>query len=247
MTAEPFDSVDLPYITTDQMREVDRLMVDEYGITLFQMMENAGRALARFSRDRFLDGDAKGKRVLVLVGPGGNGGGGMVCARNLHNWGAVVQLLTSFESDSLGEVPTRQLHILDGLGVPLTLVSGANDLPDADLVIDALIGYSLNGPPRGPVASLIRAANDANAPRLALDTPSGINLTTGTTYDPAIVADATLTLALPKQGLRADEAVNHVGELWLADIGVPPELYVRSPIGMRIRSPFSRNDIVRIA
>ena len=159
MSDVSLDPTDVPFLTTDQMREVDRLMIDEYGISLFQMMENAGRALARFARDRFLDGDAKGKRVLVLVGPGGNGGGGMVCARNLHNWGADVQLFTSFESDSLGEVPTRQLHILDGLGVPLTLVSGATDLPEADLLIDALIGYSLDGPPRGPVATLIRVAN----------------------------------------------------------------------------------------
>jgi NAD(P)H-hydrate epimerase len=96
----------------------------------------------------------------------------MVCARNLHNWGAIVHFFTSFESDALGEVPTRQLHILDGLGVLLTLVSGTTDLPEADLLVDALIGYSLDGSPRGSIASRIRAANDAHSPRLALDTPA---------------------------------------------------------------------------
>ena len=70
MTAKPFEPIDIPFLTTDEMREVDRLMMEEYGITLFQMMEDPGRALARFGRDRFLDGDAKGKRVHVLVGPG---------------------------------------------------------------------------------------------------------------------------------------------------------------------------------
>ena len=76
MADPPLDANDVPFLTTDQMREVDRLMVDEYGITLFQMMENAGRALARFARTRFLGGDASGQRVLVLAGSGGNGGGG---------------------------------------------------------------------------------------------------------------------------------------------------------------------------
>lgn len=246
MTDQPLDPAEVPFLTTDQMREVDRLMIDDYRITLFQMMENAGRALARLARSRFLGGDAKGKRALVLVGSGGNGGGGMACARNLHNWGAIVRLFTPYESSELGEAPRHQMDILDSLGVPVTLFSGAGDLPDADLVIDALIGYSLDGPPRGAIASLIRAANDAGAPRLALDTPSGIDLTTGEVHDPAIRADATLTLALPKQGLRSEAAAPFVGELWLADIGVPPELYAKLSIGLRVRSPFSKDDIVRI-
>ena len=79
-----------------------------------------------------------------------------------------------------------------------------------------------------------------------MDTPSGLDLTTGTAYDPSIQADATLTLALPKQGLRSDKAGPLVGELWLADIGVPPELYAKPSIGIRVRTPFSRDDIVRL-
>ena len=69
----------VPFITTDQMREVDRLMVEVYGIHLIQMMENAGRNLAHLARTRFLDGEPKDKQVLVLAGTGGNGGGGLVC------------------------------------------------------------------------------------------------------------------------------------------------------------------------
>ena len=82
--------MDIPFITTEQMREVDRLMVDVYGISLPQMMENAGRNLARAARTLFLDSDPRGKRVAVLCGGGGNGGGGMVCARRLITWGADV-------------------------------------------------------------------------------------------------------------------------------------------------------------
>ena len=72
------ERTDIPFITTDQMREVDRLMVDEFHIGLEQMMENAGRNLARLAVDRFLDGTPEGKRVIVLSGSGGNGGGGAI-------------------------------------------------------------------------------------------------------------------------------------------------------------------------
>ena len=85
-TAKP----SIPYVTSDQMREVDRLMIEEYGILLMQMMENAGRQLAHLARQRFMDGDPVGKTVLVLAGAGGNGGGGLVAARRLHSWGAHV-------------------------------------------------------------------------------------------------------------------------------------------------------------
>ena len=74
----------IPYLTTDQMREVDRLMIEVYQIELMQMMENAGRNLAHLARDRFLDGDPQNKYVIVLAGTGGNGGGALVCARRLY-------------------------------------------------------------------------------------------------------------------------------------------------------------------
>ena len=88
--SEVLNDVFVPFITTDQMREVDRAMIEDYGISLVQMMENAGRNLAQLARQRFLDGDPRGRRVLVLAGTGGNGGGGLVCARRLRNWGAEV-------------------------------------------------------------------------------------------------------------------------------------------------------------
>ena len=99
----PTDGV--PYVTTDQMREVDRLMVEEYGIVLLQMMENAGRGLARLARERFLDGDARGRSVVVMAGSGGNGGGGLVCARRLAGWGAAVHVWLANEPERLGKVP----------------------------------------------------------------------------------------------------------------------------------------------
>ncbi len=87
----------IPYITTDQMREVDRAMIETFNIELVQMMENAGRNLAQLARKRFLNGDPGGKTITVLAGTGGNGGGGMVGARHLHNWGAIIKLILTGE------------------------------------------------------------------------------------------------------------------------------------------------------
>ena len=236
----------VPFISTDQMREVDRAMIEDYGILLIQMMENAGRELAHLARSRFLSGDPRGRSVTVLAGTGGNGGGGLVCARRLHNWGARVQVWLSASLSKLAEVPRHQLTIVEHMGVPINVAGDDPDLPPADLIIDAIIGYSLSGAPRGTPAALIRAANDHSAPVLALDAPSGVDTTTGTVYDPAVRAAATLTLALPKEGLRGDSARERAGELYLADISVPPGLYSRPPLGLEVGPVFAKDDIVRL-
>ena len=193
------DQQDVPFISTDQMREVDRAMIDDYDIVLIQMMENAGRALAHLARTRFLEGDPRGRRVLVLAGTGGNGGGGLVCARRLDNWGADVSVWLPASLSQLTETPRHQLTTLERMGVPIKIAGDESDLPPADLIVDALIGYSLSGAPRGPAAGLIRSANAHTAPVLALDVPSGVDAGTGAVRDPAIMAEATLTLALPKR------------------------------------------------
>ena len=238
--------IGLPFITSDQMREVDRLMVEEYGILLVQMMENAGRNLAHLARDRFLERVARGRRVLVLAGTGGNGGGGggLVCARRLHGWGAEVQVWVAAPAAQFTQVPRQQLTILERMNVHLEIADNEMELPPADVIVDALIGYSLRGSPRGASAALIRSANSHPAPVLALDVPSGMDATTGTVHEPAIRATATLTLALPKQGLRSSEARDFVGELFLGDVGVPPSLY--SSLGLDVGPVFAKDDIVRL-
>jgi NAD(P)H-hydrate epimerase len=236
----------IPFLTTDQMREVDRAMIDDYGIHLIQMMENAGRNLAHLARRRFLDSDPQGRRVLVLAGTGGNGGGGLVCARHLHNWGANVSVWTTAPADRLTKVPRHQLSVLQRMDVDLVVADENARLPDADLIIDAIIGYSLSGDPRGPSASLIRAANGHGAPVLALDAPSGIDTAAGTVHDPSINATATMTLALPKEGLRSESAKKHVGELYLADISVPPKLYGDPPLNLAVGAIFAQEEVLRI-
>ncbi len=215
------------------MVEVDRIMIDELHIELIQMMENAGRNLARLAIDRYSP-----SKVVVCAGTGGNGGGGLVAARHLHVAGVDVEVVLSSDADGFSGVPLHQLDVVTRLGVD----SATSISAEADLIVDALIGYSLRGAPRGRVAELISEVNAGAAPVLALDTPSGLDTTTGTAHDPHISADATLTLALPKVGLRDQPSV---GELFVADISVPPSVYVELEAGPA--PDFSRGSIVAVS
>lgn len=235
------DLSNLVVLTTDQMVEVDRLMVEEWHISLIQMMENAGRNLAELTKRR-LGGTVKDKQIIVLAGSGNNGGGGLVAARHLHNWGARVEVSLIAAEDRLKDIPRHQWQIINKMG--LTVQNP--DLNSADLILDALIGYGISGNPRSPIAEWIIRANGSNVPILALDAPSGLDTTTGVPYSPCVKAAATLTLAMPKIGLLTETARPFVGELYLADIGVPPELYASPSLGLHVKSLFTNDSIMEL-
>ena len=236
----------LPYVTKEQMVEVDRAMMQDYKVDLLQMMENAGRNLAYLARARFFSGDVSGKHIVVLAGTGGNGGGALVCARRLQNYGASVSIYVTKSIRAFSPDAALQLNILGRMRVPITVSGIALPPSDVVLTIDGLIGYSLEGPPKGEAAKLIRWANEHNAPILALDMPSGMEATTGKIHDPTIKAAATMTLALPKSGFRAGGVKDHVGELYLADISVPPALYQRMGLQPPVGHIFNKSDILKL-
>jgi NAD(P)H-hydrate epimerase len=230
----------IPTVTTEQMIEVDRLMVEEYGIQLIQMMENAGRNLAELSR-RLLAGSLEGVCIGVLCGAGNNGGGGMVAARHLSNRGAEIRLKYTPHPPAANSVPNLQARILSRMGVH---EQEQIDFEHCDLVIDAMIGYGLRGDPRGEIAEWIQQLNRSGCKVLALDTPSGLDTTTGQPGNPCIRATATMTLALPKTGLLMPDARAYVGDLYVADIGVPPQLY--AALGIEMPPIFESDTIVHI-
>jgi NAD(P)H-hydrate epimerase len=210
----------VPAITTERMRAVDRVAIEEVGPNLFQMMENAGRNLALTAIDVL--GDRWDQvPIVVLAGIGGNGGGGICAARHLANRGADVTVVVT-DSARLGDVPRVQLDVFRGTAGRVGELGDLAELQPG-LILDAVIGYSLAGAPRGGSLDLIEWANAQDAPTVSLDVPSGLDSTTGEAPGGAIQATATMTLALPKTGLDAAA----VGELWLADIGIPIEVYER--------------------
>lgn len=228
------------WLSAEEMRAIDRVMTDELGIELKQMMENAGRSLAVLAR-LLLGGSAAERSIAVLAGRGGNGGGGLVAARHLANAGARVRVLIAAPRQELAAVTRDQLDVLDAMAVPVEVDDDSAALP-SDLVIDALLGYSQVGPPRDGVARLLDAAKGLRV--LSLDVPSGLELTTGILHSPHARAEATLTLAAPKTALRGPAAALTVGELYLADVSVPELAFSR--IGRDYVIPFAEGPLVRV-
>lgn len=216
-----------PALTRDQMLEVDRVMVDDLGISLTQMMENAGLQLARLAIDRY-----DPSSVSVLAGSGGNGGGGLAAARRLANWG--VDVSVAITREDMGGLPGEQLNAVRSLGIPI------GEPERADLIIDAMIGYSLVGAVVGRAESMIFWANDESIPVLSLDVPSGLDVDTGVAAGACVVADATLTLGLPKVGLLDSR---EVGRLYVADISVPADVYER--FGVSVDPAWFRTDQIQ--
>ncbi len=208
----------VPWLTVEQIVTADRLAINEFGIELLQMMEHAGSALAELVTDLAPDGD-----VTVLAGGGNNGGGGLCAARHLHNRGRSVEVVVA--TGDLGPAAAHHLRTLVEMGIP------PQDEPtDRPVVVDALVGYGLSGPLRGRAAEL--AAWTADRFVVALDFPSGHGA------EGAVDADATLTLALPKEGLR------DLRHLFVADLGLPPELWAR--MGLEVGPVFTTGGIVRV-
>ena len=227
----------MPVATAAQMAEADRLAAEEHGIPLEELMENACRQIA--TAVRLLLGDVAGKRIVAFAGSGNNGGDALGALRYLSGWGADVGATLSGPLERLRPLARKQYELLAALDV-----ARAATLEDADLLVDGLLGYSASGPPRGAVADLIRAANASRLPIVAVDVPSGLHPDTGEPLGVTIRAALTVTLALPKTGLLATRSRALVGELVLADIGIPPEVF--DHLGIQTRGLFERGDLVRI-
>lgn len=210
------EGIKLTGITSVEMKKLDDLAMENNSPNLFQMMENAGRNLAELTIS--LIDDYSASRILVLAGKGGNGGGGICSARHLANKNIDVHLCL-IEPDKLSEVANEQLNIY-------SRTDGKLVAPDElqnhyDIILDAMLGYSLKGEPANGYAQAIEFANESNAKVIALDIPSGIDASTGKVKNNFIKANYTLTLAYPKVGLKNPNC----GKLFLGDIGIPSQIY----------------------
>lgn len=245
---------EVPVATAAQMAEADRVASTDLGIPLEVLMENAAHQVAVAAR--VLLGSVQGRSIAAVCGSGNNGGDALGALRHLHNWGATVEAYVAAPAERLRPLAALQYELLTRLGVPLHLSTDIDLRPllprlrTHDLLLDGLLGYSAKGAPRGEIARLIQAmyAGGRQGGILAVDLPSGIDPDTGTNMSAtpmgAVPAALTVTLALPKPGLLADDARRFVGELVLADIGIPAEAY--GALGIDTRRLFAEGDLVRI-
>lgn len=236
-------------VTVEQMREVDRIMIDEIGVSILMMMENASRNIAVLTR-MILGGSLKNKKIIILCGKGNNGGDGLGAARHLINFGANVICIISENASMLGKETRTQFYILKNINAKLIEFSDKNYykieayIKSSDLIIDALLGYNMKGNPKKPISTLIHLSNNARKPILAIDIPSGLNGDTGLPNDPTMKATTTITLALPKVGLLKKSAREHVGKLYVADLSIPKKVYTK--IGIEVPFLFENNEIMKI-
>ena len=245
------NKIEIPTISTEQMRKVDDLMINKYGIELIQMMENAGANLAELAINlmKKSSDNNNSRNVVVACGLGNNGGGGMVAARHLSNHGFNVTVVLTGAESKLKSIPLKQWNILKKLPVGMIIANSSDTLGvfnEADIIIDAIIGYGMYGELKGIPAHVIHEIlNTQNQNVLSLDAPSGLNTTTGDFNEElCIKAFATMTLALPKTGLVQENAKECFGTLYLADISVPPNLL--EDIGLSQQTFFTDLSIIQI-
>jgi len=226
-------------VSVKQMRLIDHKATGEIGTSLNEMMQRAGISLAQFTCEQWPRGARVGP-VIVLAGPGHNGGGGICAAYHLLTMGVYVCLCLSSPEERLSVAANSQLKRFDEAG---GVRIKAEDLAifKPFLVLDSLIGYGLHGSPYGTIRELVNWANATEAPIISLDVPSGLDADTGLPSGACIHARQTLTLALPKCGLTASR---YVGELWLADIGIRDAVY--QDLGLKIYNPFAGTDRIRL-
>jgi NAD(P)H-hydrate epimerase len=236
-------------VSAAQMREIQRVALEDFGIDILQVTENAGRAAAQLAL-AMLGGRGRGQRVVVLAGVGNKGAAGLAAVRSLVNWGLKVEPILGGVEEEAGFPARRQIdilrraNILDPADMEASEVELEEKLSEADLVIDALVGYGLEGPPMGMAAAVTELAAAAKRPILALDIPTGVNATTGEVSSPAIQAVTTLLLDLPKKGALENAARANVGELYLADVGIP--LSVHERLGIPATAIFNEGPVVRL-
>jgi NAD(P)H-hydrate epimerase len=214
-------------LSLDAFREMDYYAVNNYHLPVELMMESAGLQLARLAATVV----QPGAKILAGIGPGNNGGGGLVAARRLEAWGYKVHI----------QIPVPVTHQLVRDQLSRTIAYGVEKTieSDYDLVLDCLFGFAQRLPLPDAVSEMIRLMNSMKAEKISLDIPTGIS------EDGVHVrfrADKVLTVAAPKTIL-----LNHIDEyeLFIADVGIPTEVYLRNKIDIA-ELGFYRDQIVQV-
>ncbi len=211
-------------VTAEQMREMDRLTIQKYGVPSLTLMERAGEAIARAISERFLPSAKKG--VLVVAGKGNNGGDGFVVARLLKKKRISTDVVLLARREELsGDAAHNLRSYLKLKGKVAEIGAGRVDqlgkrIAKHGLVVDAILGTGLKNEVRGWYAEAIDLINASGLPVVAVDIPSGLDTDRGAPLGTAIQAEMTVSLGYPKLGEVIYPGLDYVGELVVADIGI---------------------------
>lgn len=223
MTYRLGSSTSVPLRDTAQLRQLEHAAAQT--LPPGTLMRRAGQAVSRLAQARF----AYARRIAVLAGPGNNGGDGLAAALHLQRAGREVLVLacgdTSLQSWA-ARLPPDAASVwqdVQAQRIPCRLLSAADDLPAADLYIDALLGIGLSGPVRQPLAATVHALQTpSSTPVLSVDLPSGLDADRGTSGPECVHATATLSLLGAKPGLCTGPQAWRCGEVWHDDLGIQP-------------------------
>lgn len=214
-------------ITAEKMAEIDKKAV-EFGIPRLLLMENAGGAVARTIMEKF----NHGLKIIVFAGTGNNGGDGFVAARHLANKGAKVNVFLIGNPEDIRTEETRlNWNVIQKMGrnIKIYMVRDPSDIKKAkryqkhaDVIVDAMLGTGLRGSLREPFSSVVRLINESGIPVVSVDTPTGLNPSTGEVQGIAVEAAYTVTFHKMKKGFS--KAKEYTGEIIVADIGIPKEV-----------------------
>ena len=215
-------------VTVEQMQALE-VAAGLAGVTVDALMEKAGLAVAGQAIQRLAS--PRGARVLVLVGPGNNGGDGLVSARYLHQWGARVQLYLC--TPRKGSDPN--MDQAEERGIPVATAAEDTDgsalrrhLGSSSLIIDAVLGTGRVRPIEGQLKEILlqvaAACKERSTPLLAVDLPTGLDADTGATDPACLAADITVALGYPKLGHFTFPGAAAAGHLEIVEIGLPPDL-----------------------
>ncbi len=222
-------------VTVEQMRQAERDCA-RLGISTDTLMENAGQAVAE--EVRCILGTVDQKRILILIGPGNNGGDGLVAARHWHDWGAEVNvyLLGKSGDANLEQVQERRIDCVEAAGdAKFSRLAGF--LESADIVVDAIFGTGKSRALSGvfpEVLGMVRKTreNRAGLRVIALDLPSGLDADSGAVDPACLYADNTVTLGFPKLGLFNSPGSERAGRITVVDIGLPDSLVEKVTTGL---------------
>lgn len=218
----PMSDFDGVALLRDQLRQVDRTAVDELGIPGLLLMENAARGVVEV-----LSAVRKNGKIVILCGPGNNGGDGLAVARLLSAINIPSEVWLISAGKNLSHDAAANLSFLQKAGIAVSqapdirLTSVLSSLDDSDWIVDAMLGTGTQGIARSPFSEVIFEANRSKAARLAVDVPSGMDCDTGQAAGPCIHAEMTVTFVARKKGFDNPQSQQFTGRVVVKPIGIP--------------------------